>query len=146
MTKCEQYWAKCCVKIVTKLILATTDVFLIKMWQECYNRRESWVCYFFRRKMRWNFVTSCYYYWKLTKVFLSKIATFFCVCLGVIRMKKNIWIDSVAVRLPNLVQYNRYLVQFLRIDTFIQIMYHHVRNLGFKFQLNLLNRFYTRRH
>ncbi len=25
------------------LTLATSDVFLVKMWQECYNRRESWV-------------------------------------------------------------------------------------------------------
>ncbi len=40
----EQFRTKCCVlKIVATLTLASTDVFLIKMWQESYNRRESWV-------------------------------------------------------------------------------------------------------
>ena len=43
MTICEQYRAKCCVQTAATLTLASTDVFLIKMWQESYNRMESWV-------------------------------------------------------------------------------------------------------
>ncbi len=50
MTNCEQFRAKCYVKIVATLTLATTDVFLIKIWQECYNSRESWVFFFFPLK------------------------------------------------------------------------------------------------
>ncbi len=34
---CEQYQTKCCVEIAATLTLATIDVFLIKMCQECYN-------------------------------------------------------------------------------------------------------------
>ncbi len=42
---CEQFLTKCCccAKIAATLTLASTDIFLIKMWQESYNRRESWV-------------------------------------------------------------------------------------------------------
>ena len=43
MTNCEQCRTKCCAKIAATLTLASTDVFLIKMWQKSYNRRESWV-------------------------------------------------------------------------------------------------------
>ncbi len=41
MTNCEQFRTKCCVKISATLTLASTHVFLSKMCQECYNRRES---------------------------------------------------------------------------------------------------------
>ncbi len=41
MTNCEQFKTKCCVKISATLTLASTHVFLIKMCQDCYNRRES---------------------------------------------------------------------------------------------------------
>ncbi len=41
MTNCEQFLTKCCVKIAATLILATADVFLIRMWQECCNGIES---------------------------------------------------------------------------------------------------------
>ncbi len=43
ITNCEQFRTKCCVKIAATLRLATTDVYLIRMCQKCYNRRESWV-------------------------------------------------------------------------------------------------------
>ncbi len=52
MTNCEQFRTKCCVKISATLTLASTHVFLIRMCQECYNRRESWVFYFFPR-VKW---------------------------------------------------------------------------------------------
>ncbi len=41
MTNCDQFRTKCCVKISATLTLASTHVFLLKMCQECYNRRES---------------------------------------------------------------------------------------------------------
>ncbi len=37
------------------------------------------------------------------------------------------------------------MVQFLRMETFIQMMRHHPRNLGFKFQLNRFSCLDTRR-
>ncbi len=42
MTNCEQFRTKCSAKIAVTwaLGLASTDVFLIKMWQESYNRRD----------------------------------------------------------------------------------------------------------
>ncbi len=43
MTNCEQFRTKCSAKIAATLTLASTDVFLIKMWEESYNRRESWL-------------------------------------------------------------------------------------------------------
>ncbi len=50
MTNCEQFRTNCCVKIAATLTLANTFVFLIKMWQECYNGRENWVFYFYPSK------------------------------------------------------------------------------------------------
>ncbi len=48
--------------------------------------------YFFRRKMSWNFVTSCYYYWKLTKLVVS-INSYILSCnVLVLYMWKIIWI------------------------------------------------------
>ena len=43
ITNCEQFRTKCSAKIAAIWTLASTDVFLIKMWQESYDRRESWV-------------------------------------------------------------------------------------------------------
>ena len=43
MANCEQFRKQCCVKTAGVLTLASTHVFLIKMCQESYNRRESWV-------------------------------------------------------------------------------------------------------
>ena len=41
-------------------------------------------------KMSWNFVTSGYNYWKSTKFIVSLIATFLCVCLGVVHAKNHL--------------------------------------------------------
>ncbi len=61
-----------------------------KMWQECCNRSK---CSKIYKEMSWSSVTSCFYYWKSTKLFVS-IGTFFCVCLGVIHVKNHLHLVS----------------------------------------------------